>query len=111
LYPRRYVDCNPLVLGAMLYDFGAGVDSRLLQVGDLAVAPGSPALLFGWDAATVRQQIEGLHEHGWLRYETTHNLDQIRLKTSFSAVELLAAHFEQREPREGADQAMRGLFE
>lgn len=111
LYLHRYVDFNPLVLGAMLYDFGAAVDSRLLQVGDLAVAPGSPALLFGWDAATFRQQIEGLHEHGWLRYETTHNLDQIRLKTSFSAVELLAAHFEQREPREGANRAMRGLFE
>jgi hypothetical protein len=111
LYPRRYVDFNPLVLGAMLYDFGAAVDSRLLQVGDLVVAPGSPALLFGLDAATVRQQIEGLHERGWLRYETTHNLDQIRLKTGFSAVELLAAHFEQREPREGADRAMRGLFE
>jgi hypothetical protein len=37
----------------MLYDFGAGVDSRLLQVGDLAVAPGSPALLFGQGCSTL----------------------------------------------------------
>ena len=37
---------------------------------------------------------------GLLRYETTHNLDQIRLKPSFSAYEFLSAHFEGRTLRE-----------
>ncbi len=110
LYIRRYTNFTPLVLSAMLYDFSADKDSQLLQVGEMAVAPGSPALLFGLDAATFRQQIEGLHERGWLRYETTHNLDQVRLKSSFSALEFLTAHFEDRAPREGGDPTSGGLL-
>ena len=100
LYRRRYTQFVPLVLSAMIYDFCATKETHLSQVGEMAVTPGSPAVIFGLDAASFRQQIEGLHDRGLLRYETTHNLDQIRLKPSFSALEFLTAHFEDREPRE-----------
>jgi len=98
LYRRRYTDFAPLVLSAMIYDFCASRETHLFQVGEMAVTPGSPAVVFGLDAASFRQQIEELHDRGWLRYETTHNLDQIRLKPGFSALEFLTAYFEDREP-------------
>ena len=100
LYRRRYTDFEPLVLSAMIYDFGAERKTQLLQVSEFAAAPGSPALLFGLDTATFRSLIEGLHDGGFVRYETTHNLDQIRLKPSLSAFELLSAHFEGRSAPE-----------
>ncbi len=99
LYRRRYTRFTPLVLTAMIYDFCTTKETRLSQVGEMAVTPGSPAVVFGLDAASFRQQVEGLHDSGWLRYETTHNLDQIRLKPGVSALEFLTAHFEDREPR------------
>lgn len=102
LFIRRYSHPEPLVFTAMLYDFGAASNSHLLQVDGMVMTPGSPALLLGLDVVTFRQQIEGLHESGWLRYETTHSLDQIRLKPSFSALEFLTAHFEDRVPQEGS---------
>ena len=111
LYRRRYTDFAPLVLSAMIYDFCASKEAHLSQVGEMAVTPGSPAVVFGLDAASFRQQIEGLHDRGWLRYETTHNLDQIRLKPGFSALEFLTAYFEDREPREASNQSPGGIFE
>jgi len=99
LYRRRYTQFAPLVLSAMIYDFCATKETHLSQVGEMAVTPGSPAVVFGLDAASFRQKIEGLHDRGWLRYETTHNLDQIRLKPGFSALEFLTAHFKDHEPR------------
>ena len=110
LYRRRYTKFDPLVLSAMIYDFCAKNESHLFQVGEMAVTPGSPAVVFGLDATSFRQQIEGLHDRGWLRYETTHNLDQIRLKPAFSALEFLAAHFEDREPREDTKSAPGDIF-
>ncbi|MCP4104696.1 MAG: DUF4007 family protein [Desulfobacteraceae bacterium] len=101
LYLRRYTRFAPLVLSAIIYDFCAANETHLYQVGEMAVTPGSPAVVFGLDAALFRQQIEGLHDRGWLRYETTHNLDQIRLKPGFSVLEFLTAYFEDREPCQG----------
>ena len=97
LYRRRYTGFNPLVLTAMIYDFCAANETQLFQIGEMAIKPGSPAMVFGLDVVSFRQQIEGLHDRGWLRYETTHNLDQIRLKPGFSALEFLTAYFEDRE--------------
>ncbi|MBW2739004.1 MAG: DUF4007 family protein [Deltaproteobacteria bacterium] len=99
LYRRRHTSFTPLVLTAMIYDFCAANDAQLSQVGGMAVMPGSPAMVFGLDVVSFRQQVEGLHDRGWLRYETTHNLNQIRLKPGFSAIEFLTAHFENREPK------------
>ena len=111
LYRRRYTQFAPLVLSAMIYDFCATKETHLSQVGEMAVTPGSPAVVFGLDAASFRQQIEGLHDRGWLRYETTHNLDQIRLKPGFSVLEFLTAHFEDREPHEDTKPSPGGFFQ
>ena len=111
LYRRRYTRFAPLVLSAMIYDFCATEETHLSQVGEMAVTPGSPAVVFGLDAASFRQQIEGLHDRGWLRYETTHNLDQIRLKPGFSALEFLTAHFEDRKPCEDTKPSLGGTFQ
>lgn len=98
LYRRRHIDFEPLVLTAMIYDFCDSKGRQLLQTNEMSAMPGSPAILFGLDTRTLREQIEMLHEHGWLRYETTHSLDQIRLKPSFSAICFLTAYFEDHEP-------------
>jgi len=111
LYRRRYTTFSPLVLSAMIYDFCAAKGAHLFQVGEMAATPGSPAVVFGLDVTSFRQQIEGLHERGWLRYETTHNLDQIRLKPDFSALEFLTAHFNDRDPRQVLNQSTRGIIE
>ncbi len=111
LYRRRYTQFAPLVLSAMIYDFCATKETHLSQVGEMAVPPGSPAVVFGLDAASFRQQIEGLHDRGWLRYETTHNLDQIRLKPGFSALEFLTAHFKDHEPRKGTKPSTGGIIQ
>ena len=108
LYRRRYTGFAPLVFVAMIYDFCATNEARLYQVGEMAAAPGSPAMVFGLDAASFRQQIEGIHDRGWLRYETTHNLDQIRLKPGFCALEFLTAHFEDQELRATSNQSPGG---
>ncbi len=105
LYRRRYTGFAPPVLAAMVYDFCATNETHLSQVSEMASKPGSPAVVFGLDEASFRQQVEGLHERGWLRYETTHNLDQIRLKPEFSALEFLTAHFESREPQGVSNQS------
>ena len=110
LYRRRYTRFSPLVLSAIIYDFCATKETHLSQIDEMAVTPGSPAVVFGLDATSLRQQIEGLHDRGWLRYETTHNLDQIRLKPDFSALEFLTAHFEDREPREDTKPSPGGIF-
>lgn len=111
IYRRRYANFIPLVLAAMIYDYCASHEDHLSQVSEMATTPGSPAMVFGLDAPSFRQQIEGLHERGWIRYETTHNLDQIRLKPGFSALEFLTAHFEDREPCQASNQSIKGMIE
>lgn len=98
LFRPRYGQIEPIALCAMIYDYGAKQGLQLIQVEEMAVAPGSPSVVFGLDAETLRQKIETLHEQEWIRYETTHHLDQIRLKPWLSALEFLAAHYENRQP-------------
>jgi len=100
LYRRRYTQFNPHFFVAMIYDFCFKNETNLYQVHELAESPGSPAMVFGVDVVSLRRLIEGFHEQGWLRYETTHNLDQIRLKEGFSTFEFLSAYYEEREPVE-----------
>jgi hypothetical protein len=111
LYRRRYTHFTPLTLAAMIYDFCAKKSANLCQIEELAVTPGSPALVFSVDTTTLRQQVGKLHEHGWLRYETTHNLDQVRLKYGYSALEFLIAYYEERKPRILAEPPSGELFE
>ena len=110
IYRRRYIQSSPLVLTAAIYDFCVANDAHLFQVEEMANTPGSPCMVFGLDAGTFRQQVEGLHTRGCLRYETTHNLDQIRLKPGFSPISFLSAYYEDLEPREDTQPPPGGIF-
>jgi hypothetical protein len=111
LFRRRYHDITPQMLSAMVYDFCSKLKTNLAQVGDLALMPGSPAMIFGIDPDAFRFKMGELHERGWLRYETTHNLDQIRLKPRLTAIEFIKAFYEDREPNAEEDDFHGGLFD
>ncbi|NQT60355.1 MAG: DUF4007 family protein [Bacteroidetes bacterium] len=98
IFRVRYLKFTPLILTAMVYDFCEKRKTNLYQIEELVTAPGSPAVVFGVDSATFHQEIEKLHDFGWLRYETTHGLDQLRLKPDFSSIEFLKAYYEDRAP-------------
>ena len=99
IFRVRYSKFTPLILTAMVYDFCEKRKTNLYQIEELVITPGSPAFVFGVDLSTFRMEIEKLHEFGWLRYETTHGLDQIRLKPGFTSIEFLRAHYEDRAPQ------------
>ena len=98
LYERRYINIDPLVFSSILYDYADERETKLLQVMALTDRPGSPGRLFAMDDPTIRKVVEQLHEKGWVHYEGTHNLDQIRLREGFTALEFLKAYYEDREP-------------
>ena len=94
LYRCRHLQVAPPILCAMIYDYAADRSESLLQVREIAEAEGSPSLLFGFDEATFRRAIENLHENGWVRYESTHHLDQMRLSNGLSALNFLKLYYE-----------------
>jgi len=99
LYLKRYTDFEPLVLTAMIYNYCYINETSLFQVEEMTTKLGAPPVLFGLDLRTFRQMVEDLHSRGWLRYETTHKLDQIRLKPGYSALEFIAAYYDERPPQ------------
>ena len=98
IYVRRVIEVTSLVFTAMIYDYAFKSGAKLIQAADLLNKPGSPGLVFAIDELTLRGHLEKLHEKGWLRYETTHNLNQVRLHDGFSALSFLKAHFGDKEP-------------
>jgi hypothetical protein len=99
LYRRRYLNPEPLMLAAMLYDHAGNQQTQTLQVGEMPQIPGAPPRVLGMDEASFRQQTVKLHEKGYLRYEGTHNLDQIRLKPDYQALNFLQAYYQGTEPQ------------
>jgi hypothetical protein len=99
LYRRRYLNPEPLVLAAMLYDYAGKQGTSTLQVGEMPHIPGAPPRVLGMDEASFRQQTVKLHEKEYLRYEGTHNLDQIRLKPDFQVMSFLRAYYQGTEPQ------------
>ena len=95
---RRYAAPQLEVLAAMIYDYGMRNESTLIQVHSLVEDPGSPGLVFAIDLATMVNLLEGLHGKGWIRLESTHNLNQVRLLDGFAALEFMQACYERREP-------------
>ncbi len=98
LYRKRHINIEPLVFSAVLYDNASKSDAHLLQIKELSESPGTPGVIFAMDEPTLRQKLELLHECGWIRYESTHNLDQVRLKDGFEALDFLKAYYETGEP-------------
>ncbi len=101
---RRYTEVEPLVLCAMLYNAGEAPEQSTLELDQLTNTPGMPASVFGIDGNSLRQLVDDLHGREWLRYETTHNLDQIRLKPGYDSIEFLTAYYAEREPHPGTEQ-------
>ncbi len=98
IYTHRLTEITPLVFAAIIYEFAGKSQTNPIQTVDLLNKPGSPGLLFAMDEATLHNHLEKLHEKGWLRYETTHNLNQARLHEGFTVIAFLKAHFEDKDP-------------
>ena len=95
---RRYARPDRRVFAAILYDYAMAHATRLLQVKGLWETAGAPGFLFALDQDALRIILEALHEKGWIRFESTHNLDQVRLKSEFTWLHFLSAYYEDREP-------------
>ncbi len=98
LYKRRYLDSSPLIFCAILYDYAQKQKTDLLQVENLLQDKGSPPVLFFMGEKMFHNILEILHEKCYLRYEGTHDLNQLRLKEEYNAESFLTAYYENREP-------------
>lgn len=98
LCTRRYLEPTPLIFAAMLYDFGARQGTNLLQMDTLLDTPGSPGRLFFLGRDMLNNTVEMLHDQGYVRYERTHNLNQIRLKEEFTSLAFLNAYYDGKKP-------------
>ena len=98
LHKRRYLHPTPLVFGAILYHYAETVKTNLMQVENLLDAPGSPPMLFFMGRELFGDTIELLHGKGYLHYEGTHDLNQLRLREDLNAELFLKAYYEGHEP-------------
>jgi hypothetical protein len=89
---------NPLVAAAIIYRYCEAMNRHVCSIDELCGEKGAPGLLFGMSRAGLREMVEGLHEMRWVRYETTHSLDQIRLISGFDSMEFTRACYEGRSP-------------
>ncbi len=97
----RYSNPNPLILSAMIYDQASKNNTRLIQISDLVNVSGSPGKVFGMDEYTMRQNLENLHMKGWIRLESRHGLNQIRLYDGITQTDFISAYYEEHEPIKG----------
>ena len=103
LYRRRHIKTEHVVFSAILYDYANKNETNLLQLREMAERAGAPGVLFSMDEPTLRKVVEKIHEQGWIRYETTHNLDQARLKEDFTALDFLKAYYQNENPVPSGD--------
>ena len=89
---------NPLVAAAIIYRYCDTMNRHVCSIDELCGERGSPGLLFGMSRAGMREIVEALHEKRWVRYETTHSLDQIRLISDFDSTEFTRAYYAGRSP-------------
>ena len=98
LHRRRYLNPIPLIFTAILYHYAETLKTDLMQVEDLLHVPGSPPMLFFTGKELLDETVELLHDKGYLHYEGTHDLNQVRLKEDFKADVFLKAYYEGHEP-------------
>jgi len=103
LYRRRHINTEHVVFSAILYDYANRNETNLLQLREMVERAGAPGVLFSMDEPTLRKVVEKIHEKGWIRYETTHNLDQARLKEDFTALDFLKAYYQNENPVPSGD--------
>lgn len=104
LFMRRRAAIEPKILCASLYDFCIRRRTNLVQIKELVESAGSPAAVFQLEVNTIESLLGNLHDRNWLRYETTHGLDQIRLKPGFDAIEFVRSYYENRDPQQNGTQ-------
>ena len=111
LYRRRYLGFEQPVLAAMVYNYAEKNQTHLVQMRDLSEQVGSPGYVFGVEETGFRQEVEELHGRGWIRYETTHGLDQLRLKAELTTAYFLLVYYENAEPLTASKTKLKeGLF-
>ena len=98
-YKSPYIKLDPKIFSAMIYSFGSIHNTLLFQVDELMSLPGSPAVVLGMDEPNLKKKLETIHNHGWIRYETTFDLNQIRLKSDLNQNDFLLSYFENEEIR------------
>jgi hypothetical protein len=94
LYQRRTTELIPEVLAAMIYDFGRRMLAEVIQIEELLTHAGSPGVLFALERQVLREMVEILHRKGWVHYEFTHNLDQVRLGKECASSTFLTSYYE-----------------
>lgn len=95
---KRYRRIDHLVFTAMLYDFISARGGGTMEIMELERLLGSPAVVFALDADSLRVILEALHAEGLVRYETAHNLDQVRLIPGYKSADFLRACLEEQKP-------------
>lgn len=98
MYQRRGVEITPTVLAAMITQMGQEEGESVLQLNAILQGLGSPGRIFHLESAFLREACEQMHREGWLRYESTHNLDQVRLREDLQPLDFLRAYYEDNEP-------------
>ena len=98
LHKRRYLHPIPLIFTAILYHYAGTLKTDLIQVEDLLQVPGSPPVLFFMGKELLDKTVEFLHDKGYLNYEGTHDLNQLRLKQEFKSETFLKAYYRGHEP-------------
>lgn len=106
LFQRRGIQVTPLTLAAMLTLRGERENESVLQVSSVLTGLESPGRLFRLDSAYLRETCEEMHRKGWLRYESTHNLDQIRLRDDFKPIDFLRAYYLDSDPVPGSKETL-----
>lgn len=105
LQRRRYANPQPLTLAAMVYDYLQRKNSSVIQIDELCDAPGSPGVLFAMETSTMRSNLESLHEQDFIRMESRHGLDQVRIKDGFVPLDFLKAYYTKSEPVPSAQES------
>lgn len=93
LYRRQYSKIDLNIFVAILLDFAKKQGTKLLQNENLLHKAGAPALLFALDVNTLKRILESLHEKEFIRYESTHSLNQIRIKSDFGPMKFIEIYY------------------
>lgn len=97
LYRRRYANIDLNIFVAILLDYADKQETKLLQNEDLLENSGAPGLLFALDGNTLKSILEILHEKEYIRYESTHSLNQIRIKNDIDPMKFFESYYKAEE--------------
>lgn len=97
LFRRRYANIDLSIFVAILLDYALKQRTKLLQVGALLENAGAPGLLFALDGNTLKSMLEILHEKEYIKYESIHGLNQIRIKNDVDPLKFFESYYKAEE--------------